>query len=87
MERERKKEINVDVQREKGEQRVRGREREFTLQGEMEDKEERGGVGGWENRALFEQRHCLIPLQGFKGAPCMCVCMCVCMANKIFNNP
>lgn len=38
-------------------------------------------MGGWKNRALLERQHCLIPLQGFKGA------LYVCAANGIFNNP
>lgn len=42
-------------------------------------------MGGWENRALSERQHCLIPLQGFIGA--LCVRARECMANGIFNNP
>lgn len=59
---------------------VRERER-LPYRGKCKTKEERGGVGGWKNRALLQRQHCLIPLQGFKGA------LCVCTANRIFNNP
>lgn len=58
-----------------------GTERDFPTGGKQKTKEERGGVGGWKNRALSERQHCLIPLQGFKGA------LDVCTANGIFNNP
>lgn len=53
---------------------MRERERErLSYREKWKTKEERGGVGGRENRALLERQRCLIPLQGFKGAVCMCV--------------
>jgi len=57
------------------------KEKRLPYRGKCKTKDERGGVGGWQNRALSQRQHCLIPLQGFKGA------VCVCMANGIFNNP
>lgn len=74
---------NVDV---KGERKGGGkgrRRKRLPCRGKWKTKDERGGVGGWENRALSERQHCLIPLQGFKGA--LCVRARECMANGIFN--
>lgn len=63
----------------------KGKRKRLPCRGIWKTKDDRGGVGGWENRALSERQHCLIPLQGFKGA--VSVCACIYMANGIFNNP